>query len=92
MSPFFIPLKNGFNTVLWRCLHITSKRSKVPLTKTVTLKVRLNEPLDLPSFNVTVFVPFKIDFNAVTCFDVTLKRSKAPVTKTVNLTVRLNEP
>ena len=45
MSLFFVPFKNGFNAVLWRCLHITSKRSKVPLTKTVTLTVRENESL-----------------------------------------------
>ena len=45
MSLFFVPFKNGFNAVLWCCLHITSKRSKVPLTKTVTLTVRENESL-----------------------------------------------
>ena len=37
-SPFFVPFNNG-------CfLHITSKRSKVPLTKVATLMVRVNEP------------------------------------------------
>ena len=45
-SPFFGPFKNGFNAAQWCCLHITLKRSKLPLTKTVTLAVRVNEPLD----------------------------------------------
>ena len=26
-SPFFVPFKNGFNAILWCCLHITSKRT-----------------------------------------------------------------
>ena len=30
--PFFVPFKNGFSAVSWRCLHLTSKRSQVPLT------------------------------------------------------------
>ena len=29
----FAPFKNGFNAVVWCCLHIMLKRSKVPLTK-----------------------------------------------------------
>ena len=33
-SPFFVPFKNELNTSSWSCLHITSKGSKVPLTKT----------------------------------------------------------
>ena len=33
-SPFFSPLKNGFNRIQWRCLDMTSERSKVPPTKT----------------------------------------------------------
>ena len=43
-SPFFIPFKNGLNVVPWYCIHITSKRSKLLLTKTVTLLVRVNKP------------------------------------------------
>ena len=27
-SPFFVPFQKGFNTVLWCCLNVTSKRSK----------------------------------------------------------------
>ena len=42
-SPFSVQFKNGFNADLRRCLHITLKRSKVPLTKIVTLIVRVNE-------------------------------------------------
>ena len=44
-SLFFVPFKNGFTAALWNCLHITSKRSKVPLIKPVTLTVRVNGPL-----------------------------------------------
>lgn len=33
----FVPFKNGFNTVLWCCLHRMLNRSKVPFTKMVTL-------------------------------------------------------
>ena len=43
MSPFYVPFQNGFNADLWCCLHIPSKRSKMPLIKTVTLTVRVNE-------------------------------------------------
>ena len=43
MSPFFVPFKNEFNIVLWRCLHVMLRRSKVPLTKTVMLTVRVNK-------------------------------------------------
>ena len=43
MSPFFAPLKTGFHANLPYCLHITIKRSKVPLTKTARLMVRVNE-------------------------------------------------
>ena len=32
-SPFFVPFKNGFNTITWCCLHIPSKRSKMLPTK-----------------------------------------------------------
>ena len=42
-SPFFVLFKSGFNAVLWRCVQVTSTRSKVPLTKTVTLAVCVNE-------------------------------------------------
>ena len=44
-SPFFVPFKNGFNQVLCCCLHVTLKRSKVPLTETMTLTVGVNEPI-----------------------------------------------
>ena len=44
-SPFFVPFKIGFDAVLLRRLHLTLKKSKVPLTKTVTLTVRVNKPL-----------------------------------------------
>ena len=47
ISPFFIPFKIGLNTVLWCCLRVTLKRSKMLLTKTVTLMVCVNEPLKL---------------------------------------------
>ena len=43
-SPFSEPFKNGFNADLRHCLHVTLKRAKVPLTKIVTLIVRVNEP------------------------------------------------
>ena len=36
MSAFFVTLKNGFSAFLLCCLRVTSTRSKVPLTKTVT--------------------------------------------------------
>ena len=39
----FAPFKNGFVAVLWCCLHITLKRSKVPLTKMATLMICVNE-------------------------------------------------
>ena len=45
MSPFLIRFKNGFSVFLWCCLHITSKRSKMPLTKIMTLTAYVNEPL-----------------------------------------------
>ena len=45
MSPFFVQFENGLNAALWHCLHMMSKRSKVPLTKTVTLTLRVNKPL-----------------------------------------------
>ena len=44
-SPFLVPFKNGFSAVLWSFLHVMLKRSKVPLTKTATLMVHVNEPL-----------------------------------------------
>ena len=44
-SPFFVPFKNGFNAVPWCYLHVTLKRSKVPLTKIVTLTVCVNKAL-----------------------------------------------
>ena len=40
----FHTVKNGSNAALWSCIHKMSKRSKVPLTKMVTLMVRVNEP------------------------------------------------
>ena len=43
-SLFFVPFKYGLNAVLWCCFRLTSKRSKVRLTKLVTLTVRVNEP------------------------------------------------
>ena len=39
----FVPFKNGFNAIMWCCLHVTTKRSNVPLTKIVTMTVRLND-------------------------------------------------
>ena len=48
-SPFFVPFKIGLNADLWSCLHVILKRSKVPLTKTMTLTVRVNEPLQTHS-------------------------------------------
>ena len=54
MSPFFVPFKNEFNTVLSCCLHITLKRSKVPLIKMATLTVRVNEALLLESLLIAV--------------------------------------
>ena len=42
---FRIRFCSNINEPLWYCLHITSKRSEVPLTKTVTLMVRENESL-----------------------------------------------
>ena len=40
-------LRNLFDTVLYCCLHIKLKRSKVPLIKQVTLTVRVNEPQEI---------------------------------------------
>ena len=45
MSQFLVPSKNGLNALLWSCLHITLKRSKVPLTKTVTWIACVSEAL-----------------------------------------------
>ena len=39
MPTFSVLFTNGLNTVRWFCLHITSNRSKVLLTKTVMLTV-----------------------------------------------------
>ena len=44
-SQLFVPFKIGFNAEIQYCLHITWKRSKIPLTKIVILTVRVNEPL-----------------------------------------------
>ena len=33
MTPFLVSFNNGFGAVQWCCLHVMSKRSKVPLTK-----------------------------------------------------------
>ena len=38
---FLVQFKNGSNADLWRCLHITSKRSKMLLIKAVALTVRV---------------------------------------------------
>ena len=35
----FEPFRNEFNADLWCCLHVTAERSKVTLTKPVTLTV-----------------------------------------------------
>ena len=43
MLLFFLPFKIGLNAVLWCCLHITLKRSKVSLEKSITLTVTVNE-------------------------------------------------
>ena len=52
--PFFVPVKNGLNAVLWCCLHVTSKGSKVLVTKMVTLMIRANEYRSyLPLFGKT---------------------------------------
>ena len=40
-----VQYKNEFNVAPWCCLHVMLKRSKVPLTKTVRLMVRVNKPL-----------------------------------------------
>ena len=57
--PFLCPLKMGSTqTVLWCCFHIVLKRSKVPLTKTVTLMVCGNEPLC--SFCSSTFMLFTL--------------------------------
>ena len=42
---------NLHHAALWCCLPITLRRSKVPLTKTVTLMVRVNEPLVKRCYN-----------------------------------------
>ena len=44
-SPLFVPFKNRSNDVLCFCLYVTFKGSKGPLSKTVTLTVRVNGPL-----------------------------------------------
>ena len=41
----FCPFKNGFNVFLLCCLHVTFTRSKVPLTNTETLMIRVKRPL-----------------------------------------------
>ena len=46
----FCTVQKWLNAVVWFCLLITSKTSKVPLTKTVTLTVCVNEALDVPVF------------------------------------------
>ena len=58
-SPLFVPFKNGFSAVLCCCLHVTSNRSKMPLTKAVTLTVRVNKPL--ASWNCE-YEPFQRSF------------------------------
>ena len=42
---FFVFFKSGFNGVLWCCLHIMLKRSKVQLTKKVTLTLSVKRAL-----------------------------------------------
>ena len=44
-SSFSTLFKNVFSAVTWCCLHATSKTSKAPLAKTVTMTVCVNEPL-----------------------------------------------
>ena len=51
ITPFLVPFKNRSNAVLWCCIHMTSNRSKVPLTKAVTLMVCVNEALSCHSHN-----------------------------------------
>ena len=45
---FFRTVKNGFNAVPWFCSHVTSKRSKVLLTKIVKLTGCVNKPVTHP--------------------------------------------
>ena len=40
----FVRIAYGFNAIQWCCLHVTSKRSKVPLSKMAMLMVRANKP------------------------------------------------
>ena len=60
--PFFVLFKNGFNAVLWCCLHITLERSKVLLTKTVTLTVNVNKPLDIVHEAATIAKPISLTY------------------------------
>ena len=60
MSPFFVLFRNGFNAGLWDCLHMMSKRSKVPLTQMVTLTLRVNKPYE---GGFTEFEEFSIYLN-----------------------------
>ena len=46
MTPFLVPFKSGFNAVTWCYLHVMPKRSKVLVTKMVTLTARVKEPLN----------------------------------------------
>ena len=65
-SPFFVPFKNGLNAVMWRCLHLTLKRSKEPLTKMVTLTVSVNKPLNFQRWRGTCEQGFfKRQMNAI---------------------------
>ena len=41
----FIEKKTWFNVIIWCCLHLMIKRSKVLLRKIVMLTVHVNEPL-----------------------------------------------
>ena len=39
---FCVPFKKRPSVVLWSCLYVMLKRAKIPLTKTVTLTVRVS--------------------------------------------------
>ena len=51
-SQFLYHLKIGFSALLWCCLHVTLKRPKASLTKTVTLTVFVNGTLRFVKWSI----------------------------------------
>ena len=92
---FFVTFKSGFSAVLWCRLHLTSKVSKVPLTKMVTFKARLHVPSKYPcpskSPSKFVIVSMVTDHLMDRLSSEHILSISVNVTMTVTETVRVNE-